>query len=198
MPLPARSCCVSSAHRVFCPAILKLSCQQDISWKGFSYSLSTLHHGCPGFFDLQATYQPLCCSAQDCWHPWVLPPGEKWPMGVPCLASQPSTGISRLGSGCWVPSSSGLPDLAAHPDSWGLAEHWSSNKGTGSHRFGTSTMETILYLQGMMNVFSFRMGKTSPSESWFALWKHLTNSSGCRQTTSEPAGVYLILSKEKF
>lgn len=150
-------------HRVSFLALLKLSCQQGINWKGFNYSLSTLHQGCPGFLALQAALLTpktvLCCSAQNCWHPWVLFPGEKWPLCVPCLTSQPSTGTSRLGSGCWVPSSSGLPDLAAHPGSWGLAEHQSPSKGVGSYRFGPSTMETILCLQGIMDVFSFRMCK---------------------------------------
>lgn len=146
MPLPARSCCVSSVHRGFFLALPKLSCQQGINWKGFNYSLSTLHQGCPGFLALQAMYQPprtvLYCFAQN-WCPWVLSSGEKWPTCIPCLTSQPSNGTSRLGSGYWVPSSSGMPDLAAHPGSWGLAEQQSPNKGAGCCRFGAGTMETI-------------------------------------------------------
>lgn len=129
VPLPARSCCVSSVHSsVFYLALLKLSFQQGINWKKFNYSLSTLHQGCPGRY-VQATYQPLWCSAQNCWHPWVLSLSEKWPICVPCLTSQPFTGASRLGSGCWVPSSSGLPDSAAHPGSWGLTKHQIPTKG---------------------------------------------------------------------
>lgn len=122
MPLPARSCCVSSVHRGFFLALLKLSCQQGINWKGFNYSLSTLHQGCPGFLTLQATSEPpkQACAALHrtadipaCCPRWEMTQLRALPH-LPALHWQFQTE-----SGCWVPSSSGLPDLAAHTGSWG-------------------------------------------------------------------------------
>lgn len=98
----------------------------------------------------------LCCSAQNCWHPWVMSPGEKWPICIPCLTSKPSTGTSRFEV---TVGSSAPQDLAAQPGSWVLAEQKSPSKGDGRCRFGASSMETILDLKGMMDIFSFRMGK---------------------------------------
>lgn len=120
----------------------------------------------------------LCCSAQNCWHPCVLSPVRNDPAMCPASPSSPPLAIPDLkvavGSPAPQDCQTWQPTLVAG------AEHQSPSKGVGSYRFGASTMETILYLQGIMNIFSFRVGP----------WKKVPQRAGslCGSTWQTPLG----------